>query len=205
LPRGTYLVIGRPQALSCAPGPAGWRYVSDRLDLAVDADFTVVRFQVRDGHEGTAWARGGRKSMDDGLRVLTWTYSADPVHERVSTAMSLDAESPGSLVALLRAVGRPGETPLGRRVGVVRFTPPSFAGLEARYGIARREAERHDAPDGPLLVERWVVDDLDAGTRLTVHLAGDVVVAAEGSTASGEMHVEVRSLESPPTGTGATG
>jgi hypothetical protein len=200
VPRGTYLVNGRPEAFSCAPGPAGWRYVSDRLDLAVDAAFTVVRFAVRDGRDGTAWARGGRTTIDDGQRLLTWTCSADEVHERVSTATSVDAESPGSVVALLRAVGRPGETPVRKRVAVVRFTPPSFAGLEARYGIARLDAERHEAPDGPLLVERWNVDDLDAGTRLVVHLAGDVVVAAEGSTASGERHVEVRSLESPPTG-----
>ncbi len=162
----------------------------------------MVRFEVREGRHGPAWARGGRTSMDDGQRLLTWTCSADPVHERVSTALCLDAESPGSLVALLRTAGRPGETLLRRRVAVVRFTLPSFAGLEARYGVARLDAERHHAPDGQLLVERWIVDDLDVGTRLEVHLAGDVVVAAEGSTASGELQVEVQSLESPPTGAG---
>jgi len=197
LPRGTYLVNGRPEAFSCAPGPAGWRYVSDRLDLAVGSDFTVVRFEVR---AGSAWVRGGHTSMDDGQRLLTWTCSADPVQERASNSLSLDGESPGSLVACLRAVGHPGERPLAARVAVVRFTSPSLAGLQARFGIARLDAERHEAPDGSLLVERWHVDDLDAGTRLLVHLAGDVVVAAEGSTASGELHIELSELESPPTG-----
>lgn len=199
MPRGTYLVNGRSEAFSCAPGPAGWRYVSTVLDLACDAAFGVVRFEVRGGSAaaGAPWARGGRVSLDDGRRVLGWACSADPERERVSDAARLDTASPGAVVALLRSVAAPGDLPVRRLVPVVRFEEPALAGLEARRVVSRTAARWHDAPLGQLLVEEWHVDDPDAGTRLTVHLAGDVVLSAQGP----EAEVELTSLESPPTGT----
>ena len=193
MPRGTYLVAGRSEAFSCAPGPAGWRYVSDVLDLACDDTFGCVRFEVR---AGNVWARGGRKTLDDGQRVLAWECSAEPDRERVAPVTALDGQSPGFLVALLRAVAAPGASAVQRVVPVVRFDEPVLAGLGGRRVVARVGAERHDAPHGKLLVEQWHVDDPDDGTRRIVHLAGDVVLAAEGGGAL----VELAALESPPTG-----
>ncbi|MFP5347133.1 MAG: hypothetical protein ACLGIA_08905 [Actinomycetes bacterium] len=193
MPRGSYAVNGRPEAFSCAPGPAGWRYVSDVLDLAVDARFAAVRFEVR---AGDRWARGVRASLDDGQRLLAWACSADPCDERLSEASSVETDSPGSLVALVRAAAAPGTDPVRRLLPVVRFDVPALAGLEARRVLTRVGTEWHEAPDGHLLVEQWYVDDVDAGTRVVVSAAGDVVLAAEGP----DLEVELTSLDSRPTG-----
>lgn len=202
MPRGTYLVAGRSEAFSCAPGPAGWRYVSDALDLACDKAFRPVRFEVRDPADPVArWARGGRSSLDDGTRVLEWVTSADPERARVSPSRALNGESPGFLVALLRSVSPPGAEPVRGDVPALRFDPPAFAGLDARLVVSRLGATSHPAPDRDLLAEQWRVDDLDAGTRVVVHLAGDVVLAAEGGDAHGEgVAIELAELDSPPTG-----
>jgi hypothetical protein len=185
-----YLAAGEPEAFSCAPGPAGWRYVSDTLDLAVDSRFGVVRFEVR----APPWAvRGGRAVLDDGSRVLGWA-GADGA-ERHTTAVAVDGVSPGHLVALCRMVAGPGESPVRRALQVLRVEPPSLGALVVRRVVSRVSAQEHAAPVGALLVETWHVDDPDAGVRREVHLAGDVVLAATGGH---DGDVELTELESPP-------
>ena len=190
MPRGVYHLAGGPEAFSCAPGPAGWRYVSEALDLACDARFGVVRFEVR--AEGMA-VRGGRVHLDDGTRVLGWA-GADGV-ERHSAALAVDGASPGHLVALCRMVAAPGESTARRALTVLRFEPPSLGGLVVRRVVSRVSARRHEAPEGDLLVETWHVDDPDTGVRREVHLAGDVVLSASGGE---DGDVELAELESPP-------
>ncbi|GAB2685486.1 hypothetical protein [Thalassiella azotivora] len=202
MPRGSYLVTGRSEAFSCAPGPAGWRYVSDAADLACDAAFVPVRFRVGPGPDPATAAIGERATLDDGRRALVWTCPADPDRRRVTSLRPLDGGSPGLLVALLRAVAGPGDQPRAATVPVLRLDGPGFAGLAGRRSVRRLGATRHDAPDGALLAEEWAVDDPDAGTRLVAHLAGDVLLAAEGSDAAGAVTVEVTSLDGPPSWTG---
>jgi len=188
VPRGVYHLAGRPEAFSCAPGPAGWRYVSSALDLACDSGFGVVRFEVR--AEGLT-VRGGVVHSDDGGRVLGWT-GTDGV-SRHTDVLAVDGPSPGHLVALCRMVAAPGESTARRALTGLRFEPPSLGGLVVRRVVSRVSAQVHEAPAGDLLVETWHVDDPDTGVRREVHLAGDVVLAATGDPA-----IELASLESPP-------
>jgi hypothetical protein len=78
----------------------------------------------------------------------------------------------------------------------VRFDPPGFAGLLVRLRVSRVGAVTEQG----LLVERWRLDDVDAGTRREVHLAGDVVLWAvrEGDPHAEPWEVELTELESPP-------
>jgi hypothetical protein len=191
VPRGTYVLAGRPEPFSCAPGPAGWRYASGVLDLACDTRFRCVRVQVRlpDG----AWVRGGRTVLEDGAPVVAWVGSADPSRERHAAADAVDAPSPGALVALARLVAPPGAGAAERLLTAVRFEPPALGGLTVRLRVSRGGADVHDG----LLVERWYVDDLDTGARTQLHLAGDVVLWAVRHGEDG-WEVELADLDSPP-------
>ena len=197
MPRGSYLVDGRPEAFSCAPGPAGWRYVSAGLDLVCDSTFRPVRFAVSDGPAapGGAWVRGGGLRLDDGVGVLEWTTAAAPDVVRRAAVSGVLTPSVGSLVALLRQVAGVGGDPASALVDVAVVGGPALAVLTARRVVRRTGAEAHDAPQGVLLAETWHVDDPDTGRRRVVHLAGDVVLAAEGGE---EPAVELAALESPP-------
>lgn len=190
MPSGTYVVAGRSEAFSCAPGPAGWRYASEVLDLLCDRRFRTARVQVTDVDTRV---RGGRTLLDDGTPVLSWVATSDPSAERHAVADVVEVASPGALVALARRVSGPGERPVSLDLAAVRFEPPALAGLSVRLRVSRAGAERHDA----LLAERWHVDDLDAGTRTMLYLAGDVVLwaAREGHEA---WEVELVSLDGPP-------
>lgn len=190
MPSGTYVVAGRPEAFSCAPGPAGWRYASDVLDLVCDSRFRTARVQVT---AADARVRGGRTVLEDGTPVLTWLATSDPSTERHAVADAVEVASPGALVALARRVSGPGEGPVTLDLAAVRFEPPRLAGLSVRLRVSRVGAERHDA----LLAECWHVDDLDAGTRTALYLAGDVVLwaARDGHE---PWEVELEALDGPP-------
>ncbi len=207
MPRGRYDVAGRAEAFSCAPGPAGWRYVSDRLDLACDAAFRPVRFAVTTA--GGLAVHGGGARLDDGTPVLEWT----DVHGRPHTtrADAVLTGSPGSWLAALRAVAGPGTSPEqaelealvvdleGLSTGVLRQRH-RFSRVAAQpYVATQQHAAPSDADGGDVLLEQWYVDDLAAGFRRVLHVIGDVVVYAENLPAAGEA-VEVIELESPPSG-----
>lgn len=52
------------------------------------------------------------------------------------------------------------------------------------------KSEAHATDNGSLIVDEYQVSALDTGDRHTVHIAGDVVLAAPG--------IELEHLESPP-------
>ncbi len=195
MPRGTYHLAGRPEAFSCAPGPAGWRFVSPTLDLACDSTFRAVRFVVTG--DGGRQVRGGGLRLEDGAPVLVWAPSDDLTAERTTAAVGVLTGSPGSVVALLRSAAEPGEEPARADVEVLRFDPSTLAGLRVRLRLARSGATRHDAPDGELLDESWSVTDVDTGLSSEVHLAGDVLLHATAGVLDDE--VELADLDGPPT------
>jgi hypothetical protein len=198
VPRGTYHLAGRPEAFSCAPGPAGWRFVSAALDLACDSTFRAVRFVV--SWPGGAQVRGGGLRLDDGAPVLVWAPADDPGAERTTAAVGVLTPSPGSVVALLRSVAAPGEQGVAADLDVLRFGADALAGLRVRLRVARLGATRHEAPDGVLLDETWSVSDVDTGLVSEVHLAGDVVLHAAAGVLDDE--VELADLDGPPSGAG---
>lgn len=193
MPRGVYQLDGRSEAFSCAPGPAGWRYVSDRIDLTCDAAFRPVRVAVTG--PGGSWLRGGGLRLDDGAAVLVWASSRNPEVERTTSAGALLHPSPGAWVALLRGAAGPGAQPLERTVAVLDVDGDALAAIVGVRVLRRVVSTSHPAPRGELLAERWEVDDPDTGLRRELHLAGDVLLSATGANLP---EVELTALEEPP-------
>ncbi|MFZ5871392.1 MAG: hypothetical protein ACOYXW_12835, partial [Actinomycetota bacterium] len=163
---------------------------SDVLDLVCDRQFRTARVQAR---AGEAWVRGGRTVLDDGAPVLTWLTSSARAAERRALAEVVDTDSPGALVALVRRAAATGRADAGADLSAVRFCAPALGGLSVRLHVVRAGIETHEG----LLTERWHVDDMDAGTRTTAYVSGDVVLwAVRGGEDPWE--VELADLDSPP-------
>ena len=219
MPRGTYHhldpggSLAGVEVFSCAPGPSGWRYVSQvydgssaplgRVDVTVDDRWRQVRVQVKCG----SWTvRGGVAGPE-----AVWVRAADALpgtapgappgaspgasaggsggDEQTATAAGFTGRSPAFAVATARLLGL---SLLGRRrVRLVAVTEPACLALPVDEGWALVDVTAHDTDSGPLRVERYEVADLATAERRVVHLAGDVVLEAPG--------VELADLESPPT------
>jgi hypothetical protein len=150
------------------------------VDATFDARWRALRVDVIDG----AWrVRAGVAG-----NVVGWRRDPDGGMGETE-AVGLAGRSPSLLVATARllALGQ-GER---RRVRLLSLTEPVLAPLVIEQGWTLTGVETHPAGDDELPVERYEVADLATGERRVVHLAGDVVVHADG--------VELESLEDPPT------
>jgi hypothetical protein len=194
LPKGTYhhldphgTTVG-VEVFSCAPGPSGWRYVSQtyddggrplgRLDLTVDSAWRQVRVSVE---HGSTLLRAGLVGPE-----AVWVRGGDP--ERAATAAGFTGASPAFAVVTARLLGL---TLLERkRVHLLRVTEPALLPLEVDEGWALVDVTEHETETSPLPVERYEVADLTTAERRVVHVAGDVVLEAPG--------IELVELESPP-------
>ncbi|TQF05183.1 hypothetical protein E6W39_26750 [Kitasatospora acidiphila] len=183
------------ERFSCAPGPAGWRYVAKRyaldgnllgsVDLTLDSRSRPLRMELRAG----GWqVRGGAV---DGV---AWVRSAaaDPTgttategHDR---AHGFSGDSPAFLIATARLLRL--DEGAAARVRLVSFTGAALAPRTFDQGWTLRSVEDHPTDSGPLRVEHYQVADLETGEQREVHLAGDVLLAAPG--------IELEELESPP-------
>ncbi|MFS0695016.1 hypothetical protein [Streptomyces nitrosporeus] len=200
MPRGRYSLhdphdhtpLGE-EHFQCAPGPSGWRYVSrttspsgthlGSVDLALDGLGRPIRLEL---HAADWQVRGAA------LEGVTWVRT-DPAGLHATEgnvrARTFSGTSPAFLVAtsrLLRLTPDSGEI----RVRLVTFTDPVLAPRTVDQSWALVDSETHATDNGPLTVDEYRVSALDTGERHTVHIAGDVVLAAPG--------VELEDLESPP-------
>ncbi|WP_062216327.1 hypothetical protein [Streptomyces sp. NBRC 109706] len=184
----------------CAPGPAGWRYVGEltspdgaplgSTDLTLDALGRPLRVQLRSG----GWQlRGGTL---DGLTWVRMDAAGRRADEGNAAAHTFSGHSPGFLIAVSRALPpRPDTTDApppdrGTRIRLVTITPPTLATRTRDESWNHLGRETHPTDGPPLAVDAYQVTDLETGDRHTVHLAGDVVLAAPG--------VELEELDSPP-------
>ncbi|MFE9253357.1 hypothetical protein [Streptomyces sp. NPDC007088] len=200
MPRGRYSLhdphdgsLLAEEHFQCAPGPSGWRYVSQltspdgnpsgSVDLALDELGRPVRLELRASH----WQVRGAA-----LEGVTWVRS-DPagVHatEGNTAAHAFSGTSPAFLVALTRLLRLTPDSP-ATRVRLVTFTAPVLAPRTADQSWALLRSEAHATDNGPLIVDEYQITELDTGDRHSVHLAGDVVLSAPG--------VELQDLETPP-------
>ncbi len=154
MPRGVYeFADGAAERFSCAGGPAGWRYVSDRVDLVCDSGWRQIRVAVPGG------LRGGVAG-----REVLWVR--DGV-ERADTAAGFAGDSPAYAVATARML----RLAAGDSVRLHR--------LDVSTGLTRTEAWTlaevtwHDE----LPVEHYDVMDVGSGERADWHVAGDVLLA----------------------------
>ncbi|MFE0813019.1 hypothetical protein ACFW4M_36580 [Streptomyces sp. NPDC058794] len=200
MPRGRYSLHDphdhtplAEEHFQCAPGPSGWRYVSrlttsagdhhGSVDLALDELGRPIRLEL---HLASWQVRG---AAIDGV---TWVRT-DPtgVHatEGNARAHAFTGTSPAFLVAITRLL-RLTPSAAATRVRLVALTDPVLAPrtLDQSWALVNREA--HATDNGPLTVDEYQVTALDTGEQHSVHIAGDVVLAAPG--------IELEDLASPP-------
>ncbi|MCZ9348148.1 hypothetical protein NGM37_61835 [Streptomyces sp. TRM76130] len=177
----------------CAPGPSGWRYVSQSVtpagdpsgsvDLTLDGLGRPLRLELR----SAGWQVRGAA-----LEGVTWVRSdTTGIHatEGNARAHAFTGASPAFLIATARLL-RLTPSSSATRVRLVALTEPVLAPrtVDQSWALLRREA--HATDSGPLTVEEYQVTALDTGEQHSVHLAGDVVLAAPG--------IELEELDSPP-------
>ena len=125
------------------------------------------------------------------LDGVTWVRT-DPTGTHATEgnvrAHAFTGTSPAFLVATARLLRL---TPSSAtRVRLVAFTDPVLAPRTVDQSWALVDSEAHATDNGLLTVDEYQVTALDTGERHTVHIAGDVVLAAPG--------IELEDLESPP-------
>jgi len=207
MPRGRYSLhdphdhtsLGE-EHFHCAPGPSGWRYVSQlttpagdhagSVDLTLDDLGRPIRLEL---HAASWQVRGAA------LDGVTWVRT-DPTGTHATEgnvrAHAFTGRSPAFLVATSRLLrlALPSSASPATRVRLVALTEPVLAPrtLDQSWALMGREA--HATDNGPLTVDEYQVTDLDTGEQHAVHIAGDVVLAAPG--------IELEDLESPPSAFG---
>ncbi len=200
MPRGRYSLydphdhtpLGE-EHFHCATGPSGWRYVSQltapsgdhagSVDLTLDDLGRPIRLQL---HAASWQVRGAA------LDGVTWVRT-DPTGEHATEgnvpAHAFTGASPAFHVALARLLRlTPGEG--AKRIRLVGFTSPVLAPRTFDQAWALVDRTAHATDNGVLTVDEYQVSDLETGEQHSVHLAGDVVLAAPG--------IELEELESPP-------
>jgi hypothetical protein len=183
MPSGTYAVLGedgRPvgtEAFRCAPGPIGWRYVSDihiadpvehdeTVDVAVDDDWRPVRAVVRTGdHEAWLEATGDH---------LTGVRDGEPVELPWGPDHHLDYYTPATNLITTRRLDGTTE------IDVVYLDPITIEPSMARQRYELLGDEEVETPVGWFDAVRWRFTALDSGWSGHLWVAGDVVVAYEG-------------------------
>ncbi|MFF4756412.1 hypothetical protein ACWD5R_39880 [Streptomyces sp. NPDC002514] len=200
MPRGRYSLLDphdhtpfAQEHFQCAPGPSGWRYVSrlttpsghpsGSVDLTLDELGRPIRLEL---HVGGWQVRGAA------LDGVTWVRT-DPTGSHATEgnvrAHAFTGTSPAFLIATVRLL-RLTPSDSATRVRLVAFTDPVLAPRTVDQSWALVNSEAHATDNGPLAVDEYQVTALDTGERHTVHIAGDVVLAAPG--------VELDDLDSPP-------
>ncbi|MGW4390677.1 hypothetical protein [Streptomyces sp. NPDC004685] len=200
MPRGRYSLhdthdhtpLGE-EHFHCAPGPSGWRYVSQTItpsgdhsgsvDLAIDELGRPIRLELN----AASWQVRG--AAIDGVTWVRTDPTGTHATEGNAPAHAFTGTSPAFLVATARLLRLTPASP-ATRVRLVRFTEPVLAPLTLDQSWALLKTETHATDTGPLNVDEYQVTDLDTGEQQAVHLAGDVVLAAPG--------IELEHLESPP-------
>ncbi|BDH03473.1 hypothetical protein [Streptomyces seoulensis] len=177
----------------CAPGPSGWRYVSQltspegehrgSVDLALDDIGRPIRLEL---HAGGWQVRGAAL---DGVTWVRTDPSGIEAQEGNVPAHAFTGTSPAFLVATARLL-RLTPSAAATRVRLVALTDPVLAPRTVDQSWALIDREAHATDNGPLLVDEYQVTALDTGERHTVHIAGDVVLSAPG--------IELEDLQTPP-------
>jgi len=164
MPTGRYTIIGDDgdpvgtESFRCAPGPAGWRYVSEidttehgphreTVDIAVDADWRIVRLRIETGEH----------------RLLL-----EPTQDA-----HIDYLTPATnLITTKRLRGT-------SELDVVFIEPLTLERITERQRYELRGDELVDTPVGRFAATRWTYTSLGSGWTSDLWVAGDVVVRYE--------------------------
>ena len=179
MPSGRYAVRGRTgdvvgsEDFRCAPGPMGWRYVSEierdeptfhreTVDVVVDASWRIVRTRIETGsHAMLLESRGDSlEGVHDGQKVeLPW-----------GPEMHLDYLSPAFNAITAQRLDGTSE------IEVLYLEPVTLdpVPMRQRYELIRRETV--ETPSGRFLAVRWRYTALTTGWTSDLWVADDVII-----------------------------
>ena len=199
MPAGTYEHFDADGAVRllerfrCAAGGSGWRYVSqlstsDGHDAgSVDVTLDLRGRQLRVTVALAGWSlRGGHSGGE--LLWVRRSAEGGPAESREERdqAQGFTGVSPSFLVAIAAAAPRTGDpvrirlVALSDVLGTVR--------MDQQWRLTG--IDTHSADPGTVTASAYERIDLDTGERDTVHIAGDVVLAATS--------IGLAALDSPP-------
>jgi hypothetical protein len=161
MPVGTYTIFGEDgqpvgtEAFRCAPGPMGWRYVSEIdtsehgqhhevLDIVVDADWRIVRLRIDTGEHQVLLEPSG----DEHLDYLTPATNLITTKRLTGTA----------------------------ELEVVSIEPLTLEQTRERQRYELQGPEVVYTPVGRFDAVRWTYTSLDSGWSSDLWVADDVVV-----------------------------
>jgi hypothetical protein len=176
VPSGRYAVWGvggSVEDFRCAPGPMGWRYVSEierdepsphreTVDVAVDGSWAIVRARIETGsHTIQLEPRNGSLAgLRDGQRVeVAW-----------GPETHLDYLSPAfNAITAQRLEGT-------TEIEVAYLEPVTLEPTTTRQRYELLQRENVETPAGRFLATRWRYTALDTGWTSELWVADDVVV-----------------------------
>jgi hypothetical protein len=189
VPSGVYrLADGRAERFSTVDAPAGWSYVGvrddgSRVELTVDSRWRPLRFEL----STPRWRLRGGSAGRELLWVRSGADGADAL-EDAAEAAGFFGESPAFSVVMARLLSLPLKG--SAWVRLISVSEPLLAPLIVERGWTLEAVDDHETDGGPLVVERYRVDDRATGEHVTLHLAGDVVLDGAG--------VELEELDGAP-------
>jgi hypothetical protein len=179
VPTGRYAVRGRSGEIAgtedfrCAPGPMGWRYVSEihrdepvphreTVDVAVDAAWRVVRARIDTGEHSISLEPRGDDLIgvrDDEALTVPW-----------SAETHLDYLSPAfNAITAQRLEGT-------TEIDVVYLEPMTLGPTTTRQRYGLVGEEEVETSVGVFEAVRWGYTALDSGWTSELWVADDVVV-----------------------------
>jgi hypothetical protein len=179
VPTGRYAVRGRSGEIAgtedfrCAPGPMGWRYVSEihrdepvphreTVDVAVDAAWRVVRARIDTGEHSISLEPRGDALIgvrDDEALTVPW-----------GPETHLDYLSPAfNAITAQRLEGT-------TEIDVVYLEPMTLGPTTTRQRYGLVGEEEVETPVGVFEAVRWGYTALDSGWTSELWVADDVVV-----------------------------
>ena len=180
MPSGRYSVRGRSgevvgtEDFRCAPGPMGWRYVSEiereeptlhreTVDVVVDASWRVVRARIETGAMRSSWSRG------DG--VLAGIRDGERIEVPWGPESHLDYLSPAfNAITAQRLTDTSGDR---RRLPASRSRSIPSRCASATSSFAVRTSTRRA---GKYFSAKWHYTALASGWESDLWVAEDVVV-----------------------------
>jgi hypothetical protein len=185
VPNGRYAVRGRSgnvvgtEDFRSAPGPMGWRYVSEierdeptphreTVDVVVDASWRIVRARIETGTHAIL--------LEPENGVLAGLLDGTHIEVPWGPDTHLDYLSPAFNAITARRLEDSPAVGTAHDIDVVYLEPVTLTPtqMRQRYELVRRE--HVDTPAGRFLAVRWGYTALASGWSSELWVADDVVV-----------------------------
>lgn len=179
VPVGRYNVIGDDgsevgtEDFRCAPGPAGWRYVSEidtneyrphraSVDVAVDSAWRIARVRVE--------TQEHRLLLEPRDGSLEGALDAEPLAVAWGPQDHLDYLTPATNLITCRRLGESAE------IDVVYVDQHTLEPTRERQRYELLGPDEAETPVGRFAADRWLYTSLGSGWTSRLWVAGDVVV-----------------------------